>query len=375
MIDQDNETEELKDGFSGMKRFGDIAVEQDLLSRDQVMKLLKKQQQYKELGIPMRIDEIAVDQGLLKPVDCNHILRELKKSRTALRPKKKPSVSKENLPDVDLMPPCSFGHFELEERLGGLMGMVFRAFDTKRNQRVALKMLVRSLSADRPLVDRFRREVKAASKLSHPNIVGFIDAGEIENQTYFSMEYVDGESLNRRLERDGPLSEGQALCFTRDIAAALEHAHQNDLVHRDVKPENILIDGAGRARLVDLGLAKMLSDDQKLTASGIAIGTPHYIAPEQARGAKVIDGRADIYGLGATLFHLVTGRPPFSGNASEVMRQHVYNDPPDPQTLAPSISIQTRNLILKLMSKDAKKRVQTCAELAEAINRILDSLG
>ncbi|MCW8133445.1 MAG: serine/threonine protein kinase, partial [Planctomycetota bacterium] len=292
---------------AAVERFGDIAIEMGLLSPSQVDTLLAKQKHYKELGIPMRIDSIAVDMGILARADCNIILSELRKRRKLTQPKIERPAAKEQ-DDDDLVVPCRLGPFEVEERLGGVMGAVYRAYDTNMKRHVALKLLPRSLSHDKQLVERFQREARAAGKLSHPNVVAFYAAGEVERRFYISMEYVDGESLTERLERMGRLPEREALHIVRELAHALYHAHVNALLHRDVKPDNVILDRAGRVRLTDLGLAKVLTEDTRLTESGIAIGTPHYISPEQARGDRVIDRRADLYGLGATLFHLVCGR-------------------------------------------------------------------
>lgn len=359
-------------GASAVERFGDIAIEMGLLSQSQVETLLSKQRHYKDLGIPMRIDSIAVDMGILARADCNIILAELRKRRKLTQPKiERPQQDD----DEDLVVPCRLGQFEVEERLGGVMGAVYRAFDTNLNRHVALKLLPRSLSHDKQLVERFQREARAAGKLSHPNVVAFYAAGEVERRYYISMEYVDGESLTERLERLGRLPEKESLVVVRELAHALYHAHVNGLLHRDVKPDNVILDRAGRVRLTDLGLAKVLTEDTRLTESGIAIGTPHYISPEQARGDRVIDRRADLYGLGATLFHLICGRPPYDGNAAEVMRKHVFVAPPDPKMLAPDISDACRNLILKLMAKDPGQRIQSADALIAVINTILNDKG
>lgn len=355
------------------ERFGDVAIELNLLTPEQVAALLAKQKSYRDLGIPMRIDEIAVDMGILARVDSNIILKELRNRRRLTQPPPPPQAGppRTRPEDEDLVIPCRLGDFEVEQRLGGVMGAVYRAYDRKAKRKIALKLLPRSLSSDRQLVARFQNEAVAAGKLSHPNVVAYYGAGEVEGRYYISMEYVDGEALMDRLEREGRFPEREALHLVRELAHALYHAHVNKLLHRDVKPDNVIIDRNGRVRLTDLGLAKILSEDKHLTESGIAIGTPHYISPEQARGDKVIDHRSDLYGLGATLFHLVCGRPPFDGNAAEVMRKHVYDPPPDPHSLAPELSMPARNLILKLMHKNPAQRVQNADALIEAIDAIL----
>jgi len=364
------DTSESETPRSPVERFGDIAIETGLLTQQQVDALLAQQQQYKDMGIPMRLDSIAVDTGILTRADGNIILNELRKRRRLTQgPARKP-VPFES--EDDLIVPCALGPFEIEERLGGVMGAVYRAYDTKNQRTVALKLLPRGLSHDRNLVERFQREARAAGKLKHPNVVQFYEAGEIAKRYYISMEFVDGEALTDRLERQGRMTEQQSLNIVRELAHALYHVHVNGLLHRDVKPDNVIMDRAGRVRLADLGLAKVLTENTRLTESGIAIGTPHYISPEQARGDKVIDRRADLYGVGATLFHLVCGRPIFDGNAAEVMRKHVFVAPPDPKTYALELSESTRKLILKLQAKDPNQRVQSADALIALINTTLN---
>src|SRR6266567_7426089 len=207
------------------------------------------------------------------------------------------------------------GDFHLTKKLGeGGMGTVFKAHQMSMDRDVALKILPRHLAKDTSYVERFYREARASAKLDHPNIVRGIAVGEDRGYHYFAMEYIDGESSDKVLESQGKLQVGDAVKIALDVARALDHAHSKGLVHRDIKPDNIMITRQGFVKLADLGLAKAADENQGLTQTGSGFGTPYYMPPEQARNAKYVDNRSDIYALGATLYHLLTGKVPFTGD-------------------------------------------------------------
>ena len=266
--------------------------------------------------------------------------------------------------------PKRLGGFELIRKLGqGGCGVVFLARQLSMDRTVALKVLPKRLAKNRGFVERFRREAKAAAKLNHPNIVHAIDVGEAEGYFYFAMEYVNGETVGALLARRGPLAEEQALRIARDIADALAHAHDAGVLHRDVKPENIIIAPDGRAKLTDLGLAREVEGhDAAVTKVGAAMGTPHYISPEQVRGETELDGRTDVYSLGATLYHMLTGAPPFAGGTSaEVMAFHLTQTPPSPQKDNPAVSHQTSRIVQKAMAKTRDSRHSTAGAMRDDI--------
>lgn len=266
------------------------------------------------------------------------------------------------------------GGFELFHQIGrGASGTVFKARQLSTGRVVALKVLPPSLARNAAFVERFLREARAAARLNHPNIVQGIDVGQAGPYCYFAMEYVAGRSAREEVRATGPLSEWRALEIMRDTARALAHAHSMGIIHRDIKPDNILIEGDGRAKLADLGLAcETSSGDSRLFRSGLPIGTPDYISPEQARGESDIDERTDIYSLGATLYYLLTGEPPYvHPSAVEVMSSHLYALPPDPRKRSPRVSAATAAIVRKAMAKDRDRRYATADEMRRALESAL----
>jgi hypothetical protein len=264
-----------------------------------------------------------------------------------------------------------FGQFELVHRIGeGAMGALFQAQDTLTGRMTALKLLPKHLAADPEFVERFRREVAVLSSLDHPNIVRFFGSGEIQGQHYLAMEFIEGLSLGQRLRSEERIPQDECLRIVRDVAKALSHAHAKGVVHRDIKPDNILFAKDGTVKVVDFGLAKNRAEKSKLTAIGTSIGTPYYLSPEQAMGEQNVDARADLYGLGVTLFHLLTGQVPFDDKSSmQVMMKHVQAQPPDPRGLNPGISRGLSQVILKLMEKDPANRYASADELIAVLEK------
>jgi len=262
------------------------------------------------------------------------------------------------------------GGFELLEMVGqGSMGAVFRAKQTSLERDVALKILPKKFAEDDKYVKRFLVEARTVAKLNHQNIIQGIDVGLDGEHMYFAMEFVDGPTVRQMIRDRGEIPESEALGIATQIARALGHAHSHKLVHRDVKPDNIMVTSEGIAKLCDLGLARRY----ELVEAGAAVGTPFYIAPEQARGKGKVDIRADIYGLGATLFHMLSGRPPYLGDsAGKVMDQHINSPVPDVRRHNSEVSLKTSGLVRSMMAKDPAKRPQTPAALIAEIEKILD---
>jgi serine/threonine-protein kinase len=266
----------------------------------------------------------------------------------------------------------SIGGYQLISRLGrGGMGAVFKARQTSMDRIIALKILPPRLAHDGQFVERFMREARAAGRLSHPNIVSGIDVGEADGYYYFAMEYVEGETLFELVKREGGLEPKRAVAIAVQVAAALAHAHAHGMVHRDVKPQNVIIAAGETAKLCDLGLARSTEEDQSITATGTALGTPHYIAPEQIEGRTDVDGRADLYALGSTLYHMLAGEPPFTApTGAKVMAMHLSDPPPPLEDRVPGVPRSLAALVMRLMAKQREERYGSAEELLADLEQI-----
>ena len=258
--------------------------------------------------------------------------------------------------------------YTILERLGkGSMGMVFKARQTSVDRIVAVKILLDALAQNKEFIKRFDREAKIAAKLAHNNIVNAIDAGEVDGHHFFVMEYVEGSTIKDALDKDKVIEEKTALRIVMAVAEALKHAQQRGLIHRDIKPENVILTKDGSVKLADLGLARLTADEKwAMSEAGMAIGTPYYISPEQVRGQVDVDIRSDIYSLGATLYHMVTGRVPYDGETpTEVMRQHVDKNavlvPPD--HLNTHLSSGLGMVVETMMAKNRENRYRNPDDL------------
>ncbi len=245
----------------------------------------------------------------------------------------------------------------------GGMAEVYRARDRLLDRPVALKVLFPELSVDRSFVERFRREAQAAANLSHPNIVPVFDWGEDTGTYFIVMEFVDGRPLSSILKTSGPLSAERTADVGAHVAAALGYAHKHGVIHRDVKPGNVLITDEGQVKVTDFGIARAINTEESLTQTGAVMGTATYFSPEQAEGIGV-DARSDIYSLGVVMFEMATGRPPFLGDTPvAVASKHVREHPPAPRELNPAIPPTFEAIILKSMAKDPAHRYATAEEL------------
>jgi serine/threonine protein kinase len=267
-----------------------------------------------------------------------------------------------------------FGDYELMREVArGGMGIVYRARQVSLNRVVALKMILAGRLATEEDVLRFRTEAEAAGRLKHPNIVAVHEVSDVDGQHYFSMDFIEGASLAERL-RSGPLPSRVAARYVRVIARAVHHAHQQGILHRDLKPSNILIDADDQPHITDFGLAKRLGGDSGQTRTGVVLGTPSYMAPEQAAGKTHELGPAcDVYGLGAVLYELLTGRPPFRAETPlDTVMQVTETDPVPPRLLNPKIDHDVETICLKCLEKDPKRRYASAEALAEDLQSYLN---
>jgi len=269
-----------------------------------------------------------------------------------------------------------FGRYEAVELLGrGGMAAVYRARDTVLRRDIALKVLYPQYADDPILIDRFRREAVLAAGLEHPNIVPIYDVGDAEGTVYIAMLLLSGRSLADELRLRGLLTLDEVVPIIEQIASALDYAHSRHIVHRDIKAGNILLEEdplnlhhVPRAMLTDFGIAKSL-DATGLTGTGVLIGTPDYMAPEQIRSGQTVDYRADIYALGVLIYRCLTGQLPFTGTTEQVLLGHLYDDFIDPSVLVPELPRAIDAVVHKAMARDAHQRYASAGELARALRQ------
>ena len=269
------------------------------------------------------------------------------------------------------------GNYELLERIAeGGMGTVYKGRHRFSGQIVAVKVVAAHMTSNQVLLKRFEQEYQAAKQLNHPNIVKALEYGDAGSTPYLVMEFVDGESLGRKIEREGKMPERDAVRLIAQVAQGLHRAHKEKLIHRDVKPDNILVTSDGQAKLADLGLVKEVETELNLTRTGRGLGTPHFMAPEQFKNAKNVDPRCDIYSLGATLYMMVTGEMPFrSSGPLDAYMKKIDNKLIPPRELNPALSERIDWAIRRAMSADPEQRPDNCREFVEDLTGRTYSTG
>src|SRR6266404_7128953 len=264
--------------------------------------------------------------------------------------------------------------YVIKRKLGsGGMADVYLAEDQELGRRVALKLLNDRHAADDQFVERFRREAQSAAGLNHPNIVSIFDRGRAEGTYYIAMEYLDGRTLKELLVRNGPTPIPIAIDYARQILGALSFAHRNGIIHRDIKPHNIVVGGDGRLKVTDFGIAR--SGASQMTEAGSIVGTAQYLSPEQARGAPV-DQRSDVYSVGIVLYEMLTGTVPFTGDTPlEIAMKHLSEVPVPPSELRDDVPDDLDLVVLRALAKDPEDRYQTADEMNADLARIQRGLS
>jgi serine/threonine-protein kinase len=328
-----------------------LALEKKMVTEEQVDQCKEMLRKGKKIGFDTTLEELLIKQGFL----IEEQVEELKHIST--------------LGDGT---GTLFGHYRLGRLIGeGGMGKVYEATHEFMGRTVAIKVINQEHTADKVKALRFFQEIRALIKTNHPNIVTIFDAGRVRRSYYYAMELLPGPSLKEYVDKRKFLPEKEALSIIRSIALALGHAHENSLVHRDVKPENIMFDSQRSPRLMDFGVA-MHHDEHHmtLTQEGVTIGSLHYTSPEQVDGTRDIDRRSDIYSLGATLYYALSGRTVYSGDTPQaLLTKHLTGNLVSPRNFNKLVSHRTVALIKKMMAVNRDRRFQSMADVVAAIDR------
>jgi eukaryotic-like serine/threonine-protein kinase len=266
----------------------------------------------------------------------------------------------------------NIGPYRILEELGqGSMATVFKAYHAALDRYIALKVLHPAFKTDPNFLERFEREARFISGLEHPNIVPFYDSSEYEGYPYLVMKYIEGETLKARLKK-GPLKDTDILAIARSVGAALTYAHKKGILHRDVKPSNVLLSTDGEVYLADFGLARLVATSDSTLSAELLIGTPQYISPEQASGVEDLDARTDVYSFGVMLYQLTVGRVPFDAELPyAIVLDHIYKPLPLPREIKPSLSKEMESVLVKALAKDRDERYPDADSLVRAFETAL----
>ncbi len=334
--------------------FATLAIAHRVLTREQLEEAERTITKESEAGKPRRpVEDVLLESGVLK---SDQVWAVYKAKERLLRDARSRGQR--------------IGGYEIIGKLGeGGLGVVYKARQLSMGRVVALKVLHERWVTDDEFRKRFLVEARLVGRLSHPNLIQVIDVGRYKSTLYFSMEFVDGEPVDATVDRDGRMDLQSTVSIAIQVAGALEYLHQRRIVHRDVKPGNIMVTKAGIAKLGDFGFVKS-SLESVLSTEGEVLGTPDYISPEAARGEKNLDFRSDLYSLGTTLYHMLTGNPPFGGSVSDVMDQHIKDEPKPIQSVVKDLPPEMARVVERLMKKKPGDRYQNFADLLNDLDEV-----
>lgn len=366
-------------------RFGKIAIREGIISSEQLKEALRIQKQKGDWPI----GEILAFLGYIDDADMRRVLDLQHRSPNGAQAGTTAGAAADDavVPVLDLEEAHEkatgkvlnyfgtrmFGRYQILDEIGsGGMGRVYKAYDSRLDRLIALKVLISGGAASPKQIERFLREARATAKLRHPNIVRLYDIGTEDGQNYFTMDFLEGLSLNAYVQKFLP-TIFQRVAIMIKVGNAVHHAHTQDVIHRDIKPTNILVDAQQEPKVMDFGLAKMVSADDHLSKTGDVLGTPAYMSPEQSE-SKTIDSRSDVYSLGATLYEVLVGKPPFQGESYiDILHKIVHKDPPAPRKLKPDIPSNLEAICLKCLEKDPGRRYQSALQFVEDLQNFLDN--
>ncbi|MEI6234237.1 MAG: serine/threonine-protein kinase [Planctomycetota bacterium] len=341
-----------------------LALEMGMITQHEALLVDARRDALRRGGIKMTLGQTLLERKFIEPFQIKPLMKEFERRTAQVAPPKQRLENK------------MFGPYKLLEIISEKThSRIIRAHDTVMDRIVVLKILPSNLKNDPQWSERFRRETTLMGKMAHPNLVQAFAAQEIEGCPVIAMEYVDGSTIGDRIEHEGFLPEKEAWLIGREIAKALAYAARLGVIHRDIKPDNIVCSRGGKVKLIDMGFSKSLSDTTHLTVEGTTVGTPFYISPEQAKGTRDLDARTDIYSLGCTIYHMLTGTPPFWGDEiTEIMLKHIECPRPDPRKLVPGLSQASVDLVTRMISVRPEKRPQTADAVVEEITAMLPLL-
>jgi serine/threonine protein kinase len=345
-----------------------MGVDLGYLTQAQADEALQRQKELRKGRISLSLQQVMLETGLITPTQLRTINDELELRRAQAAARSSSLMTAATAPNIG-------GYQVLSALSDNGYTQVLKAIHVESGRKAVLKVLPAALSQSSQWLERFRREMNLVSNLAHPNIIEVYECGSSDNLPYIAFEYLDGMNVSLRLEREGNFPEKVAWMISREVARGLSFIEERGVLHRDIKPDNILCGLDGRVKIIDLGLSKSLLDATSITALGETVGTPFYMSPEQATGTRGLDHRTDIYALGCVTYHMLTGSVPFFGkDAVEVMLKHNESPRPDPREVIPELSDESSVLVKWMMARNTDDRPASANQLVEAMSELIGRL-